>query len=73
MENCCPVKKIVRDKDDFSNRDNIKLEYVWGCGGSVIGGVVAQLVGMWWLSYWGCGGSVSGDVVAQLAGMWWLS
>jgi hypothetical protein len=26
------------------------------CGGSV-GDVVAQLAGMWWLS-WGCGGSV---------------
>jgi hypothetical protein len=50
------------------------------CGGSVVGDVVAQLLGMWWLSCWGCGGSVVGDVVAQLrecgcsvAGMWWLS
>jgi hypothetical protein len=35
--------------------------------------VVAQLEGMWWLSWWGCGGSVGGDVVAQLVGIWWLS
>jgi hypothetical protein len=52
---------------------------MWGCGGSVVGDVVAQLwgcggsvVGMWWLScgdvvaqLWGCGGYV--------VGMWWLS
>jgi hypothetical protein len=44
------------------------------------GDMVAQLLGMWWLScgnvvaqLWGCGGSVVGDVVAELSGMWWLS
>jgi hypothetical protein len=38
-----------------------------------LGGEVAQLVEVWWLSYWRCGGSVSGDVVAQLVEVWCLS
>jgi hypothetical protein len=49
------------------------LWLLWRCGGSVMeawglsyGGVVAQLLDVWWLSYWRCGGSVICDVVAQL-------
>ena len=35
------------------------------CGGSD-GGVVAQFVKVWWLSWRRCGGSVGGGAVAQL-------
>jgi hypothetical protein len=39
--------------------------FILGCGGSVLGYLMAQLAGMWWVSSRGFDGSVGRNVVAK--------